>query len=85
MNRLNSLKKQDTPMFFDNAESKARKDFARALHAYAEALPTQAVNCHVNARQSWNYIADEIDKGTADGASFYAVFKDTLKLPPPKP
>ena len=72
-------------MWFENAENKARKDFAKALHAYADALPPHAVNCYVNARQSWNYIADEIDKGTQDGAAFYAVFKDTLQLPPPKP
>jgi hypothetical protein len=87
MNRLKAARKQqDMPMWFkDAAEDKARKDFAKALHAYAEALPPDAVNCTINARQSWNYIADEIDKGTEDGVSFYGVFKNTLKLPPKAP
>lgn len=72
-------------MWFENSESKARKDFAKALHDYADALPVQAVNCHVNARQSWNFIADEIEKGTQDGVAFYSVFRNTLDLSPPKP
>ena len=72
-------------MWFENTENKARKDFAKALHAYADTLPAHAVSCHVNARQSWNYIADEIDKGTEDGVAFYGVFKNTLKLPQQNP
>ncbi|MEZ0225747.1 MAG: hypothetical protein ACAH83_14425 [Alphaproteobacteria bacterium] len=68
-------------MWFKNSKTKAREDFAKALHAYADSLPASQ-----NGRGTWNFIADEIEKGTADGDAFYAVFKNRLDLtPPPKP
>ena len=68
-------------MWFKSSKTKAREDFAKALQAYADDLPPG----NTKARHTWNYIADEIAKGTDDGTVFYGVFKNTLKLPPPKP
>jgi hypothetical protein len=64
-------------MWFKSSKTKAREDFAKALHAYADSLPASQ-----SGRRTWNFIADEIEEGTADGKAFYAVFRNRLDLSP---